>query len=677
MLRDLSWLKRVKLLDKDGNLIDNDNPLPVLYRFFYKINWTSDTDFGKGSLTNTEIKDTEDDAYIQLEENEDNSDDIPFTTPSNYIYDSNYIEFVGGKAQLKKNITESINWDFSTPADYVYDTNKIEVTGGIAKLKGSPLNPYAWYHLNSSSGSTAIDSSGNERNGTLVNMEDSDWVAGKLNNCLRINNGSSNEYVNCGNIAGFERDEEFSYEFWIKGTNTTNFQTILSKTPYGAWHGLELFIVSGKLQIYLIGAGEQIYRYGTANITSGNWHHCVITYDGSSTYEGITIYVDNNDVTGSGSGTLSTSIVNGSDFQISGRGGAYNCLLGYDVDEVVIYTKELTPAEIALRYNSGNGTESMVGGYPLTNPTIYPSSGFAFTSEITGFTETTTKPTDTEIKYHVSSDDGVTWKYWNGSAWVVTDNSYTQANLASEIHSYINELAFSGTFKFRALLHTDSELRTPELDNLYIVVATYSLGGKEIEMNWDIQPTQVIDYLTVAETVIEPEDTDVKYKYSIDSGSTYNDSWLTASELQTALQGISCVGDGTDTIRFKFQLLTTNTIKTPQIDNLNLVSDAGYQRTGEFESNIYNSSYYSLDWGIIEWEVIIPSGCTIVIKAKASNDSGDLGSYSSALSNGEDLTITGRYIQWKIEFTGNGRYTPKLNDLHINYAYPLRTEFRP
>lgn len=36
------------------------------------------------------------------------------------------------------------------------------------------------YHLDSSSGSTATDSSGNGNDGTLTNMEDADWVAGKV-----------------------------------------------------------------------------------------------------------------------------------------------------------------------------------------------------------------------------------------------------------------------------------------------------------------------------------------------------------------------------------------------------------------------------------------------------------------------------------------------------------------
>jgi len=246
MLRDLSWLKRVKLIDKNGNFIDNDNPLPVLYRFFYKINWTSDTDFNKGSLTDTEIDGTYDDTSLQLEDNDDNSDDVPFTTPSNYIYNASEIEFLAGKAQLKSSVTEENDWSFTTPANYTYDANKIEITGGVAKLKGTPVVPYAWYHLNESSGSLASDSSGNGRNGTLMNMEDIDWVAGKLNNCLVFD--GVNEYVSCGDIADFERTDTFSLEAWVKTTNTG--QDIL--TRYSGGKGFISYVATaGKIYFTL------------------------------------------------------------------------------------------------------------------------------------------------------------------------------------------------------------------------------------------------------------------------------------------------------------------------------------------------------------------------------------------------------------------------------------------
>ena len=88
------------------------------------------------------------------------------------------------------------------------------------------MSVVAHYKLNENSGTNAPDSSGNGFNGTLVNMVDGDWVAGKLNNCLTFNDGNS-EYVNCGDIADFERTDPFSVEAWINTGDVSNF--ILSR----------------------------------------------------------------------------------------------------------------------------------------------------------------------------------------------------------------------------------------------------------------------------------------------------------------------------------------------------------------------------------------------------------------------------------------------------------------
>ena len=78
----------------------------------------------------------------------------------------------------------SMSWNFSTPSDYVYNSSLIEVAGGIAHLIAFPISPYAWYHLNETSGTAVSDSSGNGRNGTTVNSPS--WVAGKLNNSIQL-----------------------------------------------------------------------------------------------------------------------------------------------------------------------------------------------------------------------------------------------------------------------------------------------------------------------------------------------------------------------------------------------------------------------------------------------------------------------------------------------------------
>src|SRR3989304_9153826 len=119
----------------------------------------------------------------------------------------------------------SMSWNFSTPSDYIYNSSLIEVSGGFAKLIAFPISPYAWYHLNETSGTAVSDSSGNGRNGTTVNSPS--WVAGKLNNSIQLN--GSSQYINLGTIAPFERTSNFSIEAWIYPNNVSSAGGIISK----------------------------------------------------------------------------------------------------------------------------------------------------------------------------------------------------------------------------------------------------------------------------------------------------------------------------------------------------------------------------------------------------------------------------------------------------------------
>ncbi len=77
--------------------------------------------------------------------------------------------------------------------------------------------------------------------------------------------------------------------------------------------------------------------------------------------------------------------------------------------------------------------------YPTDRPTVTPT----FDAEgvnigrWTGFIETATK-NGGEIYYQLSEDDGASWQYWNGTAWVnaTTSNYNTAATIATQISQY-------------------------------------------------------------------------------------------------------------------------------------------------------------------------------------------------------------------------------------------------
>ena len=89
-------------------------------------------------------------------------------------------------------------------------------------------NVLIYSKLNEDSGTNASDSSGNNNHGLTVNMNESNWVMGKLNNCLSFD--GVDEYVNYGDIVDLTGNTPVSVEFWInRTTEDTTYHGILGK----------------------------------------------------------------------------------------------------------------------------------------------------------------------------------------------------------------------------------------------------------------------------------------------------------------------------------------------------------------------------------------------------------------------------------------------------------------
>lgn len=620
--------------------------------------WETNTDFVTGTLSaGLEISGTGAAAFLRLKALADNSNDYNFTTASEYTYSASEITVAGGKATLYLTGGASYDWPFTTSGDYTYDATKISISGGVATLKSQF---YANWHLNEASGTNAADTSGNSRNGTTVGAPS--WVAAKLNNGLQFN--GTTQYVSCGDIAGFERTDSFSVECWFKTIGASDMIVISKMLGSGNYTGWEMYIGSGRVYADLFGIYPSSYlrKYTVATFNDNNWHHAVITYNGSSLSSGTKIYVDGSlQSTTTVSDTLSTTMINAANLQFAAR-NATSLFTGI-LDEIVIYGKELTSGEVTSRYNGGSGIEE--NGYSTTNPTITPTPTYAFAVAIDTFSESATKPSGSEIKYNLSSDGGSTWKYWTGSAWAVADGTYAQSNSVAVVNANILTLAASGTLNVKSFLNSNGTAN-PILDNIHISSASsYATGSFVVEAKNDIAPTFITAWLTATETVTKPSLTDVKYQHSEDSGSSYNGTWITAAQLQSALVAISPAIK----TRIKWQLTSSNSSVTPEVDNLNITSSAGNATSGTWESAIFDSTYLQAIWKQLRYGIVTPSGTSITLTAKSGNVSADIAglSYGSAIANGNDMGLEGRYFRLKATFVGTTVGGPYLLDAKAYY----------
>ena len=143
-------------------------------------------------------------------------------------------------------------------------------------------------------------------------------------------------------------------EFWIKTTISTQYATIISRTPSGFAAGMWTILmnntVSGWEVAMYIGdlTGNLIFETSGASIRDDSWHHVAVVRNGST----FTCYIDG---TSRGSGTWAGSITNINGDILIGMDQYYiRYFEGYLSDVRITkglarYTANFTPPTAALR----------------------------------------------------------------------------------------------------------------------------------------------------------------------------------------------------------------------------------------------------------------------------------------------------------------------------------------
>ena len=153
-------------------------------------------------------------------------------------------------------------------------------------------------------------------------------------------------------------DAACSFEAWIYPQSTTNFM-ICSKTQDSNNREYMLRLSSGRVQLLLYDGGftDFLQIIQTATLSADEWHHIIITYDGSEVHTGLSLYVNGSSetaitsLTGTYNGQNNTSgPLNIGRWLIGGRATGL-------IDEFVIHSKELSSAEVATRYNAGTPSD--------------------------------------------------------------------------------------------------------------------------------------------------------------------------------------------------------------------------------------------------------------------------------------------------------------------------------
>lgn len=223
---------------------------------------------------------------------------------------------------------------------YYRIANSNRVKGGSAIIGLSLLNGLvAYWKLDESSGD-AIDSYGSNDGTVSGATYDS---TGVINTCYYFD-GSDVVNIPANSDFNFDPDNDaYSFGGWVKINSGGQGYIISKATSATETRQWGLYVVSSSLGVVIGGTSRDL----GVNIDDGDWHHIMVCLKGDGT--GVA-YIDGSvDDTslGVGSATNTTYV------RIGAREGGFNWT-GL-IDEIGVWSRELTSSEVLELYNSGVG----------------------------------------------------------------------------------------------------------------------------------------------------------------------------------------------------------------------------------------------------------------------------------------------------------------------------------
>lgn len=248
-------------------------------------------------------------------------------------------------------------------------------------------NITSYYKLDETSGTISLNSHNQTLNGTMISLNS---VTGIIGNAYNFSS-TGTPRLNASTIAtesayDFDRTTAYTVSGWFKLSSNgfgTNNRIVFNKADGGFAIGITLmFDTNNKLIWYHRDSGtgeDSITTVGT--FTDTNFHHLVAVYDGSDSANGMKIYIDGANVsTTVVLNTVSATILNNQPFIIGNFDPIVSPPTSFPMlgilDEVGVWKRNLSQAEITQLYNSGNGLT-----YPfsttVTNETLTLRSNYS------------------------------------------------------------------------------------------------------------------------------------------------------------------------------------------------------------------------------------------------------------------------------------------------------------
>jgi len=231
----------------------------------------------------------------------------------------------------------------------------VPVNYTIAQCIPPPTGPVSWWPGDGNANDIINGNDGTLQNGAT-------FAPGKVGQAFSFD--GVDDFVDIGKppSLAFDNDDAFSIEAWINIDDTTTQKTIFAKSltagsPFTGY----VFKVNNNVLTVLLQSDtfNDIDFNGGTTLIPGRWYHVALTYDGSSTLAGTKIYLDGVEESKT---TISDvipplgSLLNIGNAVIGARVSNTNAIehMHGRIDEVEVYSRVLTSAEILAIFNAGS-----------------------------------------------------------------------------------------------------------------------------------------------------------------------------------------------------------------------------------------------------------------------------------------------------------------------------------
>lgn len=217
--------------------------------------------------------------------------------------------------------------------------------GTITVGAGLPGGPIAHWKLDEASGTTAIDSSGEGKSGTL--LHGATWASDATRGTFVSFDGTDDRIATLFTYA-LSNSDDFTWTWWANSSLATANTSIMVGNRYGGSgsESLEFIKFMSQKATFVNGGFSNREDYNYADITNNGWHHYAMVKSGTS-YQW---YVDG--VAQGAPVTINYTETDLLPFNIGGDdndatpGGQEGEHFQGSIDDVALYDRPLTPAEV-------------------------------------------------------------------------------------------------------------------------------------------------------------------------------------------------------------------------------------------------------------------------------------------------------------------------------------------